>query len=79
VALELDKNRYEGLVDKSRWEKLPLRTLIKGRNVYFFMAQAFLTNMQQRLGRDYGVEPGSEMEIADKQIVMRIIHGSIYP
>jgi pheromone shutdown-related protein TraB len=62
VGIELDENRYKVLLDKAKaWKNLPLRKLIEGRNSYFFMAQAFLTNMQKRLGDQTGVEPGSEM------------------
>jgi pheromone shutdown-related protein TraB len=71
VAIELDKNRYKVLKDKTKaWEKLPISSLIKGRNVYFLMAQLFLSNMQRRLGKATGIEPGSEMlaaaQAADK-------------
>lgn len=62
VGIELDKNRFKFLKDKAQaWKDLPLTNLIKGRNVYFFMAQVFLGNMQRRLGEATGVEPGSEM------------------
>lgn len=62
VGIELDKNRYKVLQDKAQgWKDLPLTNLIKGRNVYFFMAQLFLGNMQRKLGEATGVEPGTEM------------------
>jgi pheromone shutdown-related protein TraB len=62
VGVELDANRFKVLKDQAKaWKNLPLRKLIEGRNSYFFIAQAFLTNMQKKLGASTGVEPGSEM------------------
>ncbi len=64
VAIELDARRKEVLLDKQRWEKLPLQQLIRGRNAYFFLAQAYLASIQRRLGERFGVEPGAEMVAA---------------
>jgi pheromone shutdown-related protein TraB len=62
VGVELDEARYKVLQDKAQaWKNLPLTKLIKGRNSYFFMAQLFLSNMQKKLGKATGVEPGAEM------------------
>jgi len=34
---------------------------LKGNNAYFMLAQTFLASIQRKLGREHGVEPGSEM------------------
>jgi pheromone shutdown-related protein TraB len=61
VAVELDPARYEVLTGKQRWKDLPITKILKGNNPYFFIAQAFLSAIQRRIGLEQGVEPGAEM------------------
>ena len=61
VAVELCKRRYDAITKKDSWEEKPVTTLLKGNNAYFMLAQTFLSSIQRKLGKDYGVEPGSEM------------------
>ena len=61
VAVELCKRRHDGIVKKDRWENTPITSLLKSNNAYFMLAQTFLSSIQKRLGKDQGVEPGSEM------------------
>ena len=61
VAVELCKRRHEGIINKDRWENTPITSLLKSNNAYFMLAQTFLSSIQRRLGKDQGVEPGSEM------------------
>jgi pheromone shutdown-related protein TraB len=61
VAVELCKRRHDGITKKDRWENTPITSLLKSNNAYFMLAQTFLSSIQRRLGKDQGVEPGSEM------------------
>lgn len=61
VAVELCKRRYESITKKDDWEEKPVTTLLKGNNAFFMLAQTFLSSIQRKLGKEYGVEPGSEM------------------
>jgi pheromone shutdown-related protein TraB len=61
VAVELCKRRYEGITKKDKWENTPITSLLKSNNAYFMLAQTFLSSIQRKLGKDQGVEPGSEM------------------
>ena len=61
VAVELDPARYKVLTGKQRWKDLPITRILKGNNPYFFIAQAFLSAIQRRIGLEQGVEPGAEM------------------
>lgn len=61
VAVELCKRRYEGIAKKDKWENTPVTSLLKSNNAYFMLAQTFLSSIQRKLGKDQGVEPGSEM------------------
>jgi len=61
VAVELCKRRHESITKKDQWENKPVTSLLKGNNAFFMLAQTFLSSIQRRLGKEYGVEPGSEM------------------
>ncbi len=61
VAVELDPARYKVLTGQREWKDLPITRIISGTNPYFFIAQAFLSAMQRRIGMEQGVEPGAEM------------------
>lgn len=64
VAVELDERRYKALTEKDKWENTPITALLKGNQAYFVLAQTFLASIQRRLGKELGVEPGSEMVAA---------------
>jgi pheromone shutdown-related protein TraB len=61
VAVELCQRRYDAITKKQEWENTPLNKLLKGGNAYLLLAQTFLGSIQRKLGKEYGVEPGSEM------------------
>jgi len=61
VAVELCKRRQEAITKKDQWENTPITSLLKSNNAYLMLAQTFLSSIQRRLGKEYGVEPGSEM------------------
>jgi pheromone shutdown-related protein TraB len=64
VAVELCQKRYDAITKKQEWENTPINKLLKSGNVYLLLAQTFLGSIQRRLGKEYGVEPGSEMVAA---------------
>ena len=61
VAVELCDRRYEAITKKDKWENTPITKLLRSNNAYLMLAQTFLSSIQRRLGKEYGVEPGSEM------------------
>jgi len=67
VAVELCQRRYDAITKKKEWESTPVSKLLKGGNAYLLLAQTFLGSIQRKLGKDYGVEPGSEMIQAIKE------------
>jgi pheromone shutdown-related protein TraB len=71
VAIELCKRRYETLTKKKKWENTPVNQLLKSNNAYLLLAQTFLSSIQRRLGKEYGVEPGSEMIAAMREAEKR--------
>ena len=67
VAIELCKRRHEAITKKDKWESTPITKLLKSNNAYLMLAQIFLSSIQRKLGKEYGVEPGSEMIAAMKE------------
>lgn len=67
VAIELCKRRHTALTKKDQWENTPVTALIKSNNAYLMLAQTFLSSIQRKLGKEYGVEPGSEMIAAMRE------------
>ena len=67
VAIELCQRRYDAITKKDKWENTPVTQLLKGNNSYLLLAQTFLSSIQRKLGKEYGVEPGSEMIAAMKE------------
>ncbi len=61
VAVELCERRFEAITKKDKWENTPVTNLLKSNNAYLMLAQTFLSSIQRKLGKEYGVEPGSEM------------------
>lgn len=61
VAIELCPRRYKNLTEKDQWENTPVTALLKSNNAYFLLAQTFLSSIQRKLGKEQGVQPGSEM------------------
>jgi len=61
VAVELCERRYDAITKKQQWESTPVNKLLKSNNAYLLLAQTFLGSIQRKLGKEYGVEPGSEM------------------
>ena len=61
VAVELCKRRYDAITKKDKWENTPVTNLLKSNQAYLMLAQTFLSSIQRKLGKEYGVEPGSEM------------------
>ena len=67
VAVELCQRRYDAITKKDQWENTPVSQLIKGNKAYLLLAQTFLASIQRKMGKEYGVEPGSEMIAAMKE------------
>ena len=61
VCVELDKTRYEAMIDESRWERLDIFQVIKQRKMLMLMASLVLSAYQRRIGDKLGVKPGAEM------------------
>lgn len=61
VCIELDERRYRALLEKTRWEELDLRQVIRDRQLATLFLNFLLSSYQKRLGGRLGVMPGSEL------------------
>jgi pheromone shutdown protein TraB len=67
VAVELDNSRYKVLTKKRKWEESSILDVLKQGKGFLMLVQIFLAMFQRRLGKEFGVEPGSEMVAAIKE------------
>ncbi|MBN2014685.1 MAG: TraB/GumN family protein [Candidatus Altiarchaeota archaeon] len=61
VAVELDEQRYESLMNKKKWDETEIHKVIKEKKTHLFLLQLLLTNFQRKIGDELGIKPGSEM------------------
>ncbi|HEX7668579.1 MAG TPA: TraB family protein [Polyangiaceae bacterium] len=61
VCVELDRARYETLLDESRWRRLDVRAVLREDRAGLMLASLLFSGFQKRLGDRLGVRPGSEM------------------
>ena len=61
VCIELDTQRFEALSQKSRWETLDLRQVIRNQQLSALLVNLLLASYQKKLGGALGVTPGMEL------------------
>jgi pheromone shutdown-related protein TraB len=61
VCVELDEQRYQALSQKTRWENLDLRQLIRRKQLATLLMNLLLASYQKKIGEKLGVMPGTEL------------------
>ncbi len=61
VCVELDDQRYQALSQKSKWENLDLRQIIRRRQMATLLMNLLLSSFQRKIGDKLGVLPGTEL------------------
>ncbi|MFH1721155.1 MAG: TraB/GumN family protein [Candidatus Altiarchaeota archaeon] len=64
VAVELCPQRMAALDKKRKWDESEITDILKRGQTHLFLTQLMLSNIQRRIGEDFGVKPGSEMMAA---------------
>lgn len=64
VGVELDNERLHQLMNQEQWQNLDVVSAVKEGKTYLLLFNILLASMQQKLGQDIGVKPGSEMKEA---------------
>lgn len=71
VCVELCQNRYDSIMDKDKWKKLDIISVIKSKKIYLLMSSIILSAFQKQMGEKMDIRPGQEMitalEIAQKR------------
>ena len=66
VCVEIDANRYQSMIQGSRWESLDIGKVLKQGKGFFLLANLTLSGFQKRMGEGIGAKPGEEMLAAVK-------------
>ncbi|MFW6263667.1 MAG: TraB/GumN family protein [Thermotogota bacterium] len=61
VCVELDKGRYDSIVDKNRWEKMDIIKIVKSKQSAFLLVNLALSSYQKRIAEQFGINAGAEM------------------
>jgi pheromone shutdown-related protein TraB len=61
VAVELCKGRFNSLEGNTQEEQVPIKDLLSGGKIYYYIIHWLLAHLQKKIGEDMGVRPGAEM------------------
>ncbi len=61
VCVELDKQRYQAVMDRDRWKKMDIFKIIKEKKATFLLINLVISSFQKRLAKQFGIKPGQEM------------------
>lgn len=61
VAVELCRGRYDSLEGNNQEEQVPIKDLLSGGKIYYYLIHWLLAHLQKKIGEDMGVKPGAEM------------------
>ena len=66
VCVELDRQRFEALSQRTRFESLDLKQVIRNKQLAALLANLLLAAYQKKLGGSLGIVPGEELLEATK-------------
>lgn len=61
VCVELDKERYDSIKNKDKWEELDIFKVIKQKKALFLLVNLIIGSFQKRLAKQFGITAGQEM------------------
>lgn len=61
VAVELCKGRYDSLKGEVKDSEIPIKDILSGGKIYYFLVHLLLAYVQKKIGDEMGVQPGAEM------------------
>ena len=61
ICIELDEGRMKSKTEKSSWENMDIRKVIKDGKAFFLLANTALSSFQRRMGEQTGTKPGDEI------------------
>ncbi|NIZ46630.1 TraB/GumN family protein [Entomospira nematocerorum] len=64
IAIEIDSDRLTNMMDTKKWRELDINTILKRKQGFLLLSNLALSAFQKRIGKDNGVDPGSDMKEA---------------
>ncbi len=61
VAVELCKGRFDSLEGNTQEAQVPIKDLLSGGKIYYYIIHWLLAHLQKKIGEGMGVKPGAEM------------------
>lgn len=61
VAVELCRARYESIKGNVQNTQIPVKELLKGGKIYFYIVHMLLAHIQKKFADQMGIQPGAEM------------------
>src|SRR5699024_2794396 len=61
VCVELDQQRYQSIVEKTKWQEMDIFKVIKERKAILLLVNLVVSSFQKRMAKQFGIRPGEEM------------------
>src|SRR5690625_3331246 len=61
VCIELDKQRYENIMDENKWKDTDIFKVIKEKKTTLLLINLAISSFQKRIAKQFGIEAGREM------------------
>lgn len=61
VCIELDKQRYQSIIDGNKWKEMDIFKVIKEKKASLLLMNLAISSFQKRMAKQFGIEAGQEM------------------
>ena len=61
VCVELDKQRYQSIMDGNKWREMDIFKVIKDKKASLLLMNLAISSFQKRMAAQFGINPGQEM------------------
>ncbi|UOQ84118.1 TraB/GumN family protein [Gracilibacillus salinarum] len=61
VCIELDKQRYESVMNGSNWQDMDIFQVIKEKKATLLLMNLAISSFQKKMAKQFGIKPGQEM------------------
>ncbi|MBM7600908.1 pheromone shutdown-related protein TraB [Virgibacillus halotolerans] len=61
VCIELDKQRYQSIMEGSKWKDMDIFKVIKEKKATLLLMNLAISSFQQRMANQFDIKPGQEM------------------
>jgi pheromone shutdown-related protein TraB len=61
VCIELDEQRYQSIINESKWNEMDIFKVIKEKKATLLLVNLIISSFQKRMAKQIGIKPGQEM------------------